>query len=86
MDFHHAVIQNMQLNSQNYVKHMFSLPSLAIHVKVHSPLESNIKQTANSFYLMTHANGTLMFKTSSKSSPQCVTIVPLVSILIPNFV
>ena len=65
---------------------MFSLSSLVINVKIHFPLESNIKQTANSFYPMTCANGTLMFKTSSKSSPQCVTIIPSVSISLPNFV
>ena len=52
---------------------MLSLPSLAINVKFHFPLESNIKQTTNSFCPMTHANGTLMFKTSSKSNLQCVT-------------
>ena len=65
---------------------MFSHPSLVINVNVHFPLESNIKWTTNSFYPMTRANGTFMFKTLSKSSLHCVTIIPLVSILIPNFV
>ena len=76
----------MQLNCQNYGKHMFSLPSLVANVRVHFPLQSKIKRTANSFCPMTCADGTLMFKTLSKGSLQCTTIIPLVSILIPNFV
>ena len=87
MDFPPHNNPKYQLNCQNYKKHMFLLPPPVANEKHNFPMQSKIKWTTQSICSMTHDNtGTLMFKTLSKTSLQCTTIVPSVSPLIPNFV